>query len=203
MLRRGFWIGVLAATLGSGGCGGSAVGHGGGHTLSGTTGGGDFVIQDAIIATTATWTSSPNPGDSTVIILSNRDNLCGDIEARQTHTDSRFVLLYLAEVGTATMSPITAPGDYPLGPNDAVVPPTSGFAFYAEVDAQCAATGQLARSGTVTLSTVGANGTSASGRLAVVFEDGSTLLGDFSATAACPNAAVDAYLSATPPPTCS
>ena len=199
MLRRGFWLGVLATTLGSGGCGGSAVGHGSGHTLSGTTGGGNFVIQDAIIATTATWTSSPNPGDSTMIILSSRANLCGDIQAHHTPADSRFFMMYLAEVGTGTMGPITAPEAVPLGPNDAVVPPLSGFAFYTEVDAQCAGTTQLARSGTVTLSAVGANGTSAAGRIAVAFEDGTTLLGDFSATVACPTAVVDAWVNGGPP----
>ena len=101
-------------------------------------------------------------------------------------------MMYLAEVGAGTMSPITAPAAVPIGPNDAVVPPLSGFAFYTEVDAQCAATTQLAQSGTVTLSAVGPNGTSASGSLAVLFEDGSTLLGGFSATGSCPTAVVDA-----------
>jgi hypothetical protein len=199
MLRRGLWLGLLAATFGWGGCGGGVGGPAGGRTLSGTTSGGNFVIADAIIAATATWTSSPRPGDSTMIILSTRDGLCADIQARRTPADARLLVMYLAEIGAGTISPITAPGAVPLGPNDAVVPPLSGFAFYTEVDAQCAATTQLARSGTVTLSAVGANGTSASGRLAAVFEDGSTLLGDFSATVACPTAVVDAWVNGGPP----
>jgi hypothetical protein len=195
MLRLGFWLGLMAATVGCGG-GGPA-----GDTLSGTTGGGAFVIKDAVIATTATWTSSPDPGDSTVIILSDREGLCADIQAGRSHAGSRFLIMYLAAVGAGTMSPITSAGAYPIGPNDAVVPPVSGFAFYSALDAQCAGTAQLAFSGTVTLTDLGAGATSASGRLAIMFEDGSTLGGNFSATSGCPPAAVDAYLSAMP--TCS
>lgn len=184
--------GVLLAL----GCGSGSDGR----VLSGTVGDRSFVVRDAIIATTTSWKSAFSPGDSTVIVLSDAANLCDQITTDLTKPDTQFVLMELAEVTQGTASPISGPGTFTW--SSLPVEGRISQMFYAYVTPSCASPDVGATSGSVTITELGAGGTSARGSLSIAFGAGSlsagSLEGKFQVPASCPTEAVDAYLNKSP-----
>jgi len=205
MLRMMSSIGFVAAVLGcsgsgsgsgsggSGGSGGSTTGSGD-HAL--TIGGRTFALADAVVATTVGWKSSLYPGDSTIILLSDSDGLCDQIQANVTKPGTQLVILDLAEAGGGTARPVMQPGTFPV--SDDLRQARAAAVYYTSVDPACAFSDLATTAGSVTLTALLTDKGPGKGSVSATLDSGAALTGDFTVAHTCPTAAVDAYLNRTP-----